>query len=106
MKFSNTGNEASLPMRLSLGGKLNLFDDVKFLNKDNNQPNIYCSNKNISDNEIVFNGHSDVVPVTKEQDKMWNLGTPWGGDEIDNKIYDDCLLIFSCKLFNTRSLNN
>ena len=26
--------------------KLNLFDDVKFLNKDNNQPNIYCSNKN------------------------------------------------------------
>ena len=67
--------------------KLNLFDDVKFLNKDNNQPNIYCTNKNISDNEIVFNGHSDVVPVTKEQDKMWNLGTPWGGEEIDNKIY-------------------
>ena len=39
------------------------------------------------ENDLMFDGHVDVVPVTDEQAKSWSIGTPWGGEIIDGKIY-------------------
>ena len=63
-----------------------IFDDVSLKSSDYNQPNIIATINNDVEGTLIFNGHSDVVPVTKEQENVWDLGTPWGGEIIDNKI--------------------
>ena len=63
-----------------------IFDDVSLKSSDYNQPNIIATINKDVEGTLIFNGHSDVVPVTKEQENVWDLGTPWGGEIIDNKI--------------------
>jgi len=35
----------------------------------------------------LFNGHSDVVPVTAAEYKAWQGGDPWSGDEYQGALY-------------------
>lgn len=36
---------------------------------------------------VLFNGHSDVVPVTSNEYKLWIDGTPWSGNVYDDSVY-------------------
>lgn len=64
-----------------------IFDDVRCLVVDPEQPNIAVRLSGDGDGPaLLFNGHSDVVPVTDEQAEAWSLGTPWGGQVIDGKV--------------------
>jgi acetylornithine deacetylase len=42
-------------------------------------PKAYCS--------VLFNGHSDVVPVTAEEYKGWRGGNPWSGEVHQGALY-------------------
>tara|TARA_Y100001970_G_scaffold264257_1_gene350673 strand:- start:695 stop:1984 length:1290 start_codon:yes stop_codon:yes gene_type:complete len=64
----------------------NIFDDVEIKSTDESQPNVIATLKNHKKGSLIFNGHSDVVPVTKDQENAWDLGSPWGGEIVDNKI--------------------
>jgi acetylornithine deacetylase len=35
----------------------------------------------------MFNGHTDVAPLTKKQYASWSIGSPWRAEIIDGKIY-------------------
>ena len=43
------------------------------------EPKEYCS--------ALFNGHSDVVPVTAEEYKTWRGGNPWSGEVHEGALY-------------------
>src|SRR5690554_3889785 len=63
------------------------FDDVQLIGVDTEQPNVAARRKGSGgDADLLFNGHTDVVPVTSEQEENWTIGTPWGGEVIDGKI--------------------
>jgi acetylornithine deacetylase len=36
---------------------------------------------------LMFNGHSDVVPVTEQEYADWAGGDPWSGDVVDGAVY-------------------
>lgn len=65
------------------------FDDVELIGVDTEQPNVAARRKGSGgegDAGLLFNGHTDVVPVTAEQEENWTIGTPWGGEVVDGKI--------------------
>ena len=64
----------------------NVFDDVRLKSSDITQPNVIATLNNNKNGSLIFNGHSDVVPVTEDQKNAWELGSPWGGEIVDNKI--------------------
>ena len=65
-----------------------IFDAVESLAVDPDQPNIVARRTGQGDGPaLLFNGHSDVVPVTDEQANAWVVGTPWDGQIVDNRIY-------------------
>jgi acetylornithine deacetylase/succinyl-diaminopimelate desuccinylase-like protein len=43
------------------------------------EPKEYCS--------ALFNGHSDIVPVTAEEYKTWRGGNPWSGEVHEGALY-------------------
>jgi acetylornithine deacetylase len=64
-----------------------IFDEVNLLVVDPEQPNVVARRTGQGDGPaLLFNGHSDVVPVTDEQTEAWSLGSPWDGQMVDNKI--------------------
>ena len=64
-----------------------IFDEVDLLIVDPEQPNVVARQVGQDTGQaLLFNGHSDVVPVTAEQAEVWNLGTPWDGHVIGDKI--------------------
>jgi acetylornithine deacetylase len=64
-----------------------IFDEVRSLSVDPEQPNIVARLKGHGEGPaLLFNGHSDVVPVTDEQAEAWSLGTPWGGQIVEGKV--------------------
>jgi acetylornithine deacetylase len=88
--------EAETPTQLKpcqdwLKGELEswgIFDEVRSLTVDPEQPNVVARRVGQGDEPaLLFNGHSDVVPVTQEQAASWTEGTPWGGDILGGKIY-------------------
>jgi formylaminopyrimidine deformylase len=36
---------------------------------------------------VLFNGHSDIVPVTAEEYKAWRGGNPWSGEVLQGAVY-------------------
>lgn len=64
-----------------------IFNEVRSLTADPEQPNVVARLTGHGDGPaLLFNGHSDVVPVTDEQTEAWSLGTPWGGQVVDGKV--------------------
>jgi len=64
-----------------------VFDEVRILARDPSQPNVVAVRKGAGDGQaLLLNGHSDVVPVTGEQEAVWTLGTPWGGEVVNGRI--------------------
>ncbi len=64
-----------------------IFDEVRLIAVNKEQPNVVARiNGNGTGPGLLFNGHTDVVPVTEEQRKHWTLGSPWGGEYIDGKV--------------------
>jgi acetylornithine deacetylase/succinyl-diaminopimelate desuccinylase-like protein len=64
-----------------------IFHEVNSLAVDAEQPNVVARLAGHgSGPALLFNGHTDVVPVTQEQAQAWSIGTPWGGEIIDDKI--------------------
>ena len=43
-----------------------VFDDVSLKSSDITQPNVIATLNNDNKGSLIFNGHSDVVPVTKK----------------------------------------
>lgn len=65
----------------------NVFEDVALLAKDPEQPNVVARHGGTgTERALLFNGHTDVVPVTDDQAANWSLGTPWGGTIVDGKL--------------------
>lgn len=65
-----------------------IFAEVRSLGVDPQQPNIVARLSGKGNGPaLLFNGHSDVVPVTDEQAAAWSIGTPWDGILVDGKIY-------------------
>ena len=67
---------------------MNIYDKVDFWEEEKERPNIvgviYGED---SKKSIMFNGHTDVVPLTKKQYSDWSIGSPWKAEVIDNKVY-------------------
>lgn len=64
-----------------------IFDVVDTIGSDPEQPNVVARRKGSGDGQaLLFNGHSDVVPVTLEQERIWHVGTPFGGEVIEGKL--------------------
>ncbi len=64
-----------------------IFDEVDLIGSALEQPNVVARRKGCGDGKaLLFNGHSDVVPVTPEQERVWHAGTPFGGEVIDGKL--------------------
>lgn len=64
------------------------FDEVRTLAKDSEQPNVVGRRRGTgSGPSLLFNGHSDVVPVTNEQAAAWTGPGPWSGQLADGKIW-------------------
>ena len=65
----------------------NCFDEVALVGPDTEQPNVVARRRGTGGgNAILFTGHSDVVPVTVDQQTMWTLGTPFGGEIVDGHV--------------------
>jgi acetylornithine deacetylase len=66
----------------------NIFNEVRALVVDPAKPNIVARRSGTgAGRALLFNGHSDVVPVTDEQAAAWSKGTPWGGQVIEGRLY-------------------
>jgi len=65
-----------------------IFDEVRCLVEDPEQPNVVARRRGQGNGPaLLFNGHSDVVPVTPDQEAAWSVGSPWGGAVIDGKLW-------------------
>lgn len=68
--------------------KWGCFDKVDLWEIEKGQPNvaaiIYGEG---SGKALLFNGHSDVVPVTKKQEMTWTGPGPWSGKITEGKIW-------------------
>jgi acetylornithine deacetylase len=64
-----------------------VFDEVRLVGPDPEQPNVVAIRKgNGTGPGLLFNGHTDVVPVSEDQQAAWTIGTPWGGTVVDGKV--------------------
>lgn len=64
-----------------------VFHDIRLMAADPEQPNVIArAGGNGEGTDLLFNGHSDVVPVTDDQADAWSLGTPWDGTVVEGKV--------------------
>ena len=69
---------------------LNCFENVEILQAGLDDFNIVATMRSSSPEthrSIMFNGHSDVVPVTEQEYKEWIGGNPWSGHIKDGYLY-------------------
>jgi len=69
---------------------LGSFQDVVFWEVPSGEINIAAqlsTNEPEDHNSILFNGHSDVVPVTAAEYATWRGGDPWSGDVFGGAVY-------------------
>jgi len=65
-----------------------VFDSVELVAKDPKQPNVVAYRKGDGKGRsLLFNGHSDVVPVTDDQAAAWREQGPWSGDVADGVMW-------------------
>ncbi|MEA3477938.1 MAG: M20/M25/M40 family metallo-hydrolase, partial [Bacteroidota bacterium] len=69
--------------------KMDVFNKIDIWELASNRPNLVgvIGEEKKTDNAIMFNGHVDVVPVTKQQYKSWTIGSPWKAERIGDRIY-------------------
>lgn len=64
------------------------FDEVEFVARDARQPTIVARRSGSGGGRsLLFNGHSDVVPVTTDQMDAWTRGGPWNAVVADGKVW-------------------
>jgi acetylornithine deacetylase len=69
---------------------LGCFESVEEIPAGSDQLNVVASMKSSEPHEfrsLMFNGHSDVVPVTEEHYSEWLGGDPWSGEVRDGSVY-------------------
>jgi acetylornithine deacetylase/succinyl-diaminopimelate desuccinylase-like protein len=70
--------------------KLGCFEQVELLQAGPDDYNVVATMSAASPQEhrsILFNGHSDVVPVTQEHYDEWTGGDPWSGHVQDGALF-------------------
>ena len=68
--------------------ELDFFDKINFWEINEGRPNVAAVWKGSGNGKnLLFNGHSDVVPVTEEHKKAWSGPGPWSGKAKDGKIW-------------------
>ena len=66
--------------------RLGCFDEVDVWEVEPGHPNVVAVRRGTGGGRaVMFNGHTDVVPVTNEQERVW-IGDPWGGERRDGRI--------------------
>lgn len=66
---------------------LGCFDEVELWEVEPGHPNVVAVRRGRGRGPaIMFNGHTDVVPVTDEQARVW-VGDPWGGERRDGRVW-------------------
>jgi len=64
------------------------FDKVDIWEVEKEQPNVAAVMAGEgSGKALLFNGHSDVVPVTREQERVWSAPGPWSGEVARGKVW-------------------
>jgi formylaminopyrimidine deformylase len=69
---------------------LGCFEDVELLQAGPDDFNVVATMNAGSPHDhrsILFNGHSDVVPVTQEHYNQWSGGDPWSGHVRDGAVF-------------------
>lgn len=68
--------------------KMDIYDKVDFWEEEKKRPNIVCVIcGDGTGRSIMFNGHTDVAPLTEKQYSGWTKGYPWKARVIDSKVY-------------------
>lgn len=66
---------------------MGLFDKLDYWELEEGRPNMVAVLKGEGGGKsLMWMGHSDTVPVTKDQAAAWN-GDPWSGDLVDGKVW-------------------
>ncbi len=66
---------------------LGCFDEVECWEVEAGHPNVVAVRRGAGGGSaLMFNGHTDVVPVTEEQQRVWT-GDPWSAEERDGRIW-------------------
>lgn len=64
------------------------FDKIEYWEVQKGRPNLAAVWKGTGKGRnLLFNGHSDVVPVTEEHMKAWSGPGPWSGEVREGKIW-------------------
>jgi acetylornithine deacetylase len=69
---------------------LGCFDEVKLVQAGPDDFNVIASMRSSSPKthrSVLFNGHTDVVPVTEQHYAQWLGGDPWSGHVVDGALY-------------------
>ena len=69
--------------------KMDVYNKIDIWEVASKRPNLVgvIGEEKQTENVIMFNGHVDVVPVTKQQYKNWTIGSPWKAERIGDRIY-------------------
>jgi acetylornithine deacetylase/succinyl-diaminopimelate desuccinylase-like protein len=70
--------------------ELDCFERVQLLEAAPGQHNVVVSmpaTSPLDHRSVLFNGHSDVVPVTEQEYADWVGGDPWSGHLVDGAVY-------------------
>lgn len=69
-------------------GKTGFFDEVDYYEIEKGRPNVVGIKKGEENGRsLLFNCHSDVVRVTEEQEKNWDVLSPFDGGVEDGKVW-------------------
>ena len=68
---------------------MGIFDRIDHWEIEKGRPNLagVIGDPETSEKSIMFNGHVDVVPVTRKQYQDWRYGSPWEATFIDGRVY-------------------
>jgi acetylornithine deacetylase len=69
---------------------LGCFEEVKLVQAGPDDFNVIASMRSSAPKthrSVLFNGHSDVVPVTQQHYDQWLGGDPWSGHVVDGVLY-------------------
>jgi len=69
--------------------EMGFFDKIDYWEVTPERPNLVGVYGKQQDPEkaIIFNGHVDVVPVTKQQYANWTIGSPWNARIVNDRVY-------------------
>lgn len=68
--------------------KMNYFDKVDYYELEQGRPNVVGLKKGLGNGRsLLFNGHSDVVTVSEEQQRDWTVLSPFDGGVQDGKVW-------------------